>query len=69
MSLNDYGHTFGGPIYLPGKFNSDRSKLFFFVGEEFQRQLRPQSIKRIKVPTAAERAGDFSQSLDNNGNP
>jgi hypothetical protein len=69
MRLNDYGYTIGGPIYLPNTFNSDRSKLFFFVGQEFQRQLRPQNIRRLKLPTALERAGDFSQSVDNNGNP
>jgi hypothetical protein len=69
MRLNDFGYTIGGPVYLPGKFNSDRSKLFFFAAEEFQRQLRPQAIRRLKLPTALERQGDFSQSRDNNGNP
>ena len=26
-------------------------------------------VQRFRVPTAAERAGDFSQTFDNNGNP
>src|SRR5215216_6423691 len=34
-NFNQYGFTVGGPIYLPGRFNNDRSKLFFFWGEEW----------------------------------
>ncbi len=63
-----YGYTIGGPIGKPGGQN----KLFFFYAHEF----RPANIAinggnviRYRVPSAAERAGDFSQSLDNNGNP
>jgi hypothetical protein len=29
--FRDYGGTFGGPIYWPGKFNQDKNKLFFFA--------------------------------------
>ena len=46
----------------------NRQKLFFFWSEEFQRQLRPQGARQLTVPTALERKGDFSQSVDNNGN-
>jgi hypothetical protein len=66
--FNDAGFTLGGPIFIP-KVLKNREKLFFFWSEEFQRQLRPQSAKNITVPTALERKGDFSQSVDNNGNP
>ena len=34
---NAYGFTLGGPLYIPGTFNSDRQKLFFFWGQEWQR--------------------------------
>src|SRR5882672_995758 len=27
---NDYGFTLGGPVYIPGVFNEDKKKLFFF---------------------------------------
>jgi hypothetical protein len=66
--LNDFGYTIGGPVYIP-KIVDGRRKLFFFVNEEFQRQLRPEGQRNITVPTAAERAGDFSQSVDSGGNP
>ena len=66
---NDFGFTVGGPIYIPGKFNTAKDKLFFFFGNEWQHQLFPQSQKLVTVPTALERQGDFSQSVDKNGKP
>jgi hypothetical protein len=65
--LNDFGFTLGGPVFIP-KIMKSRQKLFFFVSEEFQRQLRPQNVRNITVPTAAERDGDFSNSVDSSGN-
>ena len=68
--LNTYGYTFGGPVVIPKVYNG-RNKFFFFYAHEF----RPQSILsnsgnviRLRLPTAAERQGDFSQSRDQNGN-
>jgi hypothetical protein len=60
-------YTIGGPLYVPHKFNSDRSKLFFFFSQEFQRQKVNYGAKQVTVPTALEREGDFSQSFDVNG--
>jgi hypothetical protein len=68
-SRDDYGYTLGGPIYIPGVFNEEKKKLFFFWSEEWQRRTDPVSNRDHRVPTALERAGDFSQSVDNNGNP
>lgn len=67
--FNDLGYTIGGPIYVPGHFNTDKSKLFFFFSQEYQRQLKPQDQKTRTVPTDLEKAGDFSQSVDKSGNP
>jgi hypothetical protein len=66
---NDAGFNLGGPIYIPGHFNMDRSKLFFFVDEVWQHQVIPTGQAEATVPTALERTGDFSQSHDQNGNP
>jgi hypothetical protein len=66
---NDAGFTVGGPIYIPGTFNTSKDKLFFFFSQEFQRRTDPVSETRVTVPTALERNGDFSQSVDANGNP
>jgi hypothetical protein len=71
---NYVGYTIGGPVYIPGKFNTNKDKLFLFWSDEYQRQLLPadqngNSIFRSNVPTALERTGDFSQSVDKNGCP
>ena len=67
-SRNDYGFTLGGPVFFPG-FNENKKKLFFFWSEEWQKRKDPVSNRDTRVPTALERAGDFSQSLDSSGNP
>lgn len=68
-SRNDYGYTLGGPVYIPGAFNEDKKKLFFFWSQEFQRRSDPANERQGRVPTELERRGDFSRSVDNNGNP
>jgi hypothetical protein len=66
---DDYGYTIGGPIYIPGVFNTEKKKLFFFWSQEFEKRTSPPAQHTARVPTALERAGDFSQSVDNSGNP
>ncbi len=61
------GLTFGGPLYIPGLFNKNKDKLFFFFTHESFLEYRPQAIRQITMPTAAERIGDFSDSRDLNG--
>ncbi|MBI4889933.1 MAG: carboxypeptidase regulatory-like domain-containing protein [Acidobacteria bacterium] len=65
--FNDFGYTIGGPIYIPGRFNKEKDKLFFFWSQEYQKQLKPQGNRNMTVPTALERTGDFSKSVDKNG--
>jgi len=63
----DYpGYYVGGPLYVPGKFNADRNKLFFFWSQEFLPRKYPTRLGRLNFPTAAERNGDFSRTLDTN---
>ena len=60
------GYTIGGPVGKPGGSN----KLFFFYAHEYRpttAAINNGNVIRLRVPTALERAGDFSQSLDNNG--
>jgi hypothetical protein len=68
-SRNDSGYTIGGPVFFPGTFNADRRRLFFFWSQEFQRRVEPLPERQARVPTALERRGDFSQSVDASGNP
>jgi len=53
----------GGPIGKPGADN----KLFFFYSQEFSPRTGGGDVQRWRVPTALERQGDFSQTLDQNG--
>jgi hypothetical protein len=64
---NTLGGTLGGPVYIPGVFNRNRDKLFFFVSREDWRIRLPGPILNVTVPTELERRGDFSQSFDQNG--
>jgi hypothetical protein len=68
-SRNDSGYTIGGPVFVPGLFNAEKRKLFFFWSQEFQRRQDPVGERVSRVPTALERRGDFSQSVDSSGNP
>lgn len=70
LDQRDIGFTIGGPVYIPKVFNKDRQKLFFFYSQEHQKRFNPPAgPTRVTVPTALERAGDFSQTVDNAGNP
>jgi hypothetical protein len=61
----DWGFTIGGPIGRPGGDN----KLFFFFNLERNPRTFGGEVNRYRLPTELERRGDFSKSLDNNGNP
>jgi len=67
--FNNPGYTIGGPVYIPKLLNATKDKLFFFWSQEFQRQLQPNAVDNRTVPTALERDGNFSQSVDNNNRP
>ncbi len=61
LRFNNFGWTLGGPILWPGKFNSDRNKLFFFGGQEYKLNRQAGTSTGV-VPTALERAGNFQGS-------
>jgi hypothetical protein len=68
LKEKDWGYSIGGPIGRPGGSNN----LFFFYSHEYRPRnnaINNGNPIRLRVPTALERAGDFSQSLDNNGAP
>lgn len=52
---NDYGYTIGGPVYIPGHYNQDKSKTFFFFSEEWRKDIVPGINFNVPVPTIAER--------------
>ena len=65
-STKTMGYTIGGPIGKPGGTN----RLFVFYSHEYRpvtAAINQGNPIRIRVPTALERAGDFSQTRDNTG--
>jgi Carboxypeptidase regulatory-like domain len=58
LHRNQFGGTIGGPMVLPHYNGRDRT--FFFVGAELTRQILGSTISSTIVPTALERAGNFS---------
>ncbi len=66
LRRNEYGFAVGGPVMLP-KVYSGRDRTFFFFNWEAIPQRSPDNINST-VPTAAERAGDFTSTRDGGGN-
>ncbi len=63
---NQYGFTFGGPVWLPKVYDGHKRTFFFFNFEQ-AKQRSLASTNRI-VPTAEQRAGDFRNVKDATGN-
>ena len=59
LRFNTFGGNIGGPLFIPGHFNKDRSKTFFFLNEEWRRIVLGAEFNDT-VPGAAERTGNFA---------
>lgn len=59
---NDYGLTFGGPVWIPKLYNG-RDKTFFFFSWEQYREAQG-GVTNSRVPTALERQGIFTETLN-----
>ncbi len=64
---NNFGFTFGGPVWIPGMHWTDkfREKVFFFVAEDWIRY-RYTDTQTQAVPTTLMRQGNFSELLTAN---
>ena len=50
----DFGGTIGGPLFIPGVFNTKKDKTFFFFSEEFRLEKTPTEYNQA-VPGLKER--------------
>ncbi|MGC1438944.1 MAG: carboxypeptidase regulatory-like domain-containing protein, partial [Terriglobales bacterium] len=68
---NDFGFTIGGPVFIPGHYNTSKQKTFFFWSEEWRREVVPATgfFSVTTVPTLPERGGNFSDVCPAAGSP
>ena len=64
------GGTIGGPLLIPKvPFNRGRNHLFFFFSIDQLWNTQNTNLNKYTMPTALERQGNFSQSVNPNGSP
>ncbi len=69
LKWNDWGYTMGGPIYIPGHWNTSKTKAFFYWSEDWRRYRVGQVIGGSNnVPTLLQRTGDLSECDKTSGN-
>jgi len=66
---NAITYALGGPVYIPRILTNQKQKLFFYWSHEYQPAKVTGALQNSTMPSALERAGDFSQSLDQNNAP
>jgi len=72
VHYNQFGYNFGGPFYIPGKFNTDKNKFFWYWGQEWVKYHWTESGSTVgsagllTVPSLKMRQGDFSELLGPN---
>ena len=64
---NNTTYTIGGPVLLPGSWNANRDKLFFFWSHDMLPRRDPGNLSELNMPTERERRGDFSETVDSSG--
>ena len=73
IHYNQFGYNVGGPFYIPGHFNTDKKKVFWYWGQEWVRYVFTDTGSNgLTVPTLLMRQGNFSELLVKNiftGNP
>jgi len=65
IHYNQFGYNIGGPFYIPGHFNTNKSRVFWYWGQEWVRYVFTDT-NSLTVPTALMRQGNFSELLDPN---
>ena len=65
LRYNQFGYGINGPVYIPGKFNTQRNKLFFLFDQEWVRY-RTLPTNTATVPSLLMRQGNFSELLGPN---
>jgi hypothetical protein len=67
LRKHNFGGNVGGPMKIPGLW-SNSTKTYFYVDVEGYRQTGGATRSTFSIPSLKERAGDFSDWRDANGN-
>jgi hypothetical protein len=62
LRWNDFGGTFGGPVYIPNHYNRDKNKTFFFFSEE-DRRIHTYTSLNPTIATQGMLSGVFPQPV------
>ena len=62
LRYNNFGWALSGPIYIPGHYNKEKNKTFFFFSQEFRRVITYSTINAI-APSEDMKKGIFSQPV------
>lgn len=62
IHYNQFGYNVGGPFYIPGHFNTEKNKVFWYWGQEWVRYVFTDTQLQT-VPTLLMRQGNFSELL------
>lgn len=68
LRQHDFGFTAGGPFFIPGKYNAERKKDFFFVSYEGRREIRG-GVAHANVPSVRQRQGIIDPNCKNTPAP
>lgn len=63
---NDFGASFGGPVWIPRIYNGRNQTFFFFSYEAFRNRAGANGFSQ-SIPTPEMYGGDFSNWVDRNG--
>jgi Carboxypeptidase regulatory-like domain/TonB-dependent Receptor Plug Domain/TonB dependent receptor len=65
IHYNQFGYNIGGPFYIPNHFNTNKSKVFWYWGQEWVRYVFTDTASNgLTVPTLLMRQGNFSELLN-----
>ena len=55
LKYNIFGGNVGGPVYIPGVYNTQKNKTFFFVNEEWRKLKNPAGTSNVPTLPDADR--------------
>lgn len=67
LRYNNFGWSLGGPFYIPHHYNTSKTKDFFFLTQEWRREIRGGTVS-MTVPTSRQRLGILDPTCSN-GSP